>query len=102
MIFEPPVIPEWQSDGRHLYRFVEQWLWNPGDPRLRQGDHGGQPQWRFDNHWFGVRVGLVALMAGGSAAKGSIPRVLSISIPHPALHKYIPHVFSFLWKEVLI
>ena len=60
-------------DGRHLYRFVEQWLWNPGDPRLRQGDHGGQPQWRFEDHWFGVRVGLVALMAGGSAAKGSIP-----------------------------
>ena len=42
-----------------------------------------------------------ALTAGGSAAKGSIPRVLSISIPHPALHKYIPHVFGGLMGGAL-
>ena len=26
--------------------------------------------------------------------EGLYPRVLSISIPHPALHKYIPHFSS--------
>ena len=33
--------------------------------------------------------------------EGLYPRVLSISIPHPALHKYIPHVFGGLMGGAL-